>query len=115
MTTCIQMTTAQILAANFSAKKFIPIPFTILLLFYAISVIASKVHRFETFVPGCIVGFGGLFEWGSWLTILILSCVNLGSSTPSSGILIFAFIVNYILNAANIYVYKKKMELDPEL
>ena len=77
--------------------------------------IASKMHRYETFVPGCLVGFGGFFEWASWLTILILSCRNLGTNNTSSGPLIFAFIVNYILNLANIYVYKKKMELDPEL
>lgn len=36
------------------------------------------MHRYETFIPGCLVGFCGIFEWGAWITILLLCGVNIG-------------------------------------
>lgn len=48
-------------------------PCTILTLIFIVTVIVAKIHRTETFIPGAISAFGGLFEWGSHVVLLYLS------------------------------------------
>jgi len=31
-----------------------------------LSVIVAKIQKSETFIPGSILGLGGIFEFGSW-------------------------------------------------
>ncbi len=113
-TTCVMKSTAQLLTNNLMDRKYIPIPFTILLIFFSLSVIASKIHRYETFIPGCLVSFCGLFEWGSWITILILCSMNIGLLNIQGLPIVVGFLCNIILNIVNLIIYKKKMHSDPE-
>jgi hypothetical protein len=47
------------------------VPFLIATIVFAISVAIARMHHPETFVPGCLVGFCSLFEFGSWIAVLI--------------------------------------------
>ena len=95
-------------------RKYIPIPFTILVIFFSLSVVASKIHRYETFIPGCLVSFCGIFEWGAWITILILCAMNVGLANIQGIPIVIGFVCNIILNIVNLILYKKKIHPDPE-
>ena len=99
---------------NLMDSKYIPIPFTILLLVFFCSVVASRVQRYETFFPGCVVGFGGIFEWGAQITILILAAINVQVGNVQTLPILFGFLILYGLNAANYYLFSKKIMIDPE-
>ena len=112
--TCILKTAAELLSQNFSERKFIPVPFTILLLFFSLSVVASKMHRYETFVPGCLVSFCGVFEFGSWITILALSISKIGVINSSTLPILVGVVCNIILNLLNLMIYRMKIYQDPD-
>lgn len=80
-----------------------------------ISIIASKMHRYETFMPGCYVGICGIFEVGSWITILILVIFKEFTLISVSVLpLIIGILMLAIMNISNFVVYRNVIKLDDD-
>ena len=78
------------------------------------SVVASRFHRPETFIPGCVLGLCGILEWLSWFILFILAIVNNPQIYQASeaGLLGAILIINIIFNAVNHHFLIKNLYQD---
>jgi uncharacterized membrane protein len=98
---------------NIEKNKYIPVPYLICAFVFLLTVIVAKFQAPETFIPGAIVGFVGLLEWASWITLALLIISNWGIYQRSLTGLLIGIVINFILNFINLAFYKRNIYSDP--
>jgi hypothetical protein len=78
---------------------------------FCISVYFSKYEKPQTFVPGCVVGFCSIFEWISWIIMIVIAYSNDGINITTV-LAILGFIFIYIFNVICFLLFKRTILID---
>ena len=77
--------------------------------------VIAKIQVLETFVASTLVGFCSLFEWGSWITLLIMQLTQSTIDDLQTDFVLFGLVLNYLFNIFYyFYIYKKKILKDTD-
>lgn len=104
-------TTSNTIDSLSSSSRVIPFPMLLSCIAFCISVYFSKYENPQTFVPGCIVGFCSIFEWISWIILIVITFSN-DSIGITTILAILGFVLVYVFNIMCFVIFRRTILLD---